>query len=66
VAISTAITAPTVIAPVAADRIASVRLAPTRERTKDWLVGNNAVVMAVLFVVFSTSLIGDAIQIRTS
>jgi hypothetical protein len=41
------------------------RLDSTLDRAKAWLIGNNTAVMAVLVVVFGTSLLGDAIQILT-
>lgn len=53
----------TVAVPVIGFLIAGPRLAPTLDRAKAWLIDNNAAVMAVLFVVFAVSLIGDAIQI---
>lgn len=66
VATFTAIAAATVTVPVVAYLVASDRLAPTLDRTKDWLVEHNTAVMAVLFLVFSASLIGDAVQILTA
>lgn len=63
VAIFTVIASATIVAPVAAYLVASDHLASTLDRTKDWLIENNAAVMAVLFIVFSASLIGDAVQI---
>ncbi len=63
IAVFTLIAASTVMVPVIAYLIAGERLDPTLDRTKAWLIDNNAAVMAVLFVVFGASLVGDAIQI---
>ncbi len=65
VAVFTMIAAITVTVPVVAYLIAGKRLDPTLDRTKAWLIGNNAAVMAVLLLVFGVSLLGDAIQILT-
>jgi len=61
----TLVAAITVAAPVLSYLVAGSRLDPTLDRTKAWLIGNNAAVMAVLLVVFGVSLLGDAIQILT-
>lgn len=65
VAVFTAVAAITVAVPVIAYLIAGQRLDPTLERAKSWLIGNNSAVMAVLFIVFGISLLGDAIEILT-
>jgi len=65
VVVFTLIAAITVTVPVVAYLIAGKRLDSTLDRTKAWLISNNATVMAVLLVVFGVSLLGDAIQILT-
>jgi len=65
VAVFTLIAAITVIVPVVAYLIGGERLDPTLDRTKAWLIANNTAVMAVLFLVFSVSLFGDALEILT-
>jgi threonine/homoserine/homoserine lactone efflux protein len=65
IVVFTAIASITVTVPVIGYLIAGRRLDPTLDRTKAWLIGNNAAVMAVLFLVFGVSLVGDAIQILT-
>ena len=55
----------TVVAPVTAFLIAGHRIDDKLETAKDWLITNNAAVMAVLLVVFGANLIGDAIGILT-
>jgi threonine/homoserine/homoserine lactone efflux protein len=65
VLVFTMIAAITVLVPVVGYLIAGRRLDPTLDRTKAWLIGNNTAVMAVLFIVFGVSLLGDAIQILT-
>jgi threonine/homoserine/homoserine lactone efflux protein len=65
IAVFTAIASLTVAVPVVAYLIAGPRLDPTLDRTKAWLIDNNAAIMAVLFFVFGASLLGDAIQILT-
>ena len=65
VAVFTVIAAISVLVPVIAYLIAGPRLDPTLDTAKGWLIGNNAAVMAVLFLVFGVSLFGDAIQILT-
>lgn len=62
-AVFTGVAAATVAVPVLAYQFAGERLDPTLDHTKTWLIANNATVMAVLFVVFGVSLLGDAIQI---
>jgi threonine/homoserine/homoserine lactone efflux protein len=65
VVVFTVIAAISVLVPVIAYLIAGPRLDPTLDTAKGWLIGNNAAVMAVLFLVFGFSLFGDAIQILT-
>ncbi len=65
VVVFTAIAAITVTVPVISYLIAGKRLDPTLDHAKAWLIGNNTAVMAVLILVFGTSLLGDAIQILT-
>jgi threonine/homoserine/homoserine lactone efflux protein len=65
IAVFTFIAAITVTVPVVGYLVAGRRLEPMLDRTKAWLIANNAAVMAVLFLVFGVSLIGDAIQILT-
>ena len=61
--IFTLIASITVIVPVIGYLIAGDRSDDVLSSAKTWLVQNNAAVMAVLFLVFSVSLIGDAIAI---
>lgn len=61
----TALATLTVTLPVLGYLVAGRRLAPALDRTKTWLIANNATVMAVLLVVFGVSLLGDALQILT-
>ncbi|MGA7690118.1 MAG: GAP family protein [Jiangellales bacterium] len=49
--------------PIVAHLVAAARLDPTLDRTKAWLIDNNAAVMAVLLLVFGVSLLGDSIEI---
>jgi len=63
VVVFTVIAAMSVLVPVIAYLVAGSRLDPTLDTTKGWLIGNNAAVMAVLFLIFGVSLFGDAIQI---
>ena len=65
VVVFTLIAAISVMVPVLAYLIAGSRIDPTLDTAKGWLIGNNAAVMAVLFLVFGVSLFGDAIQILT-
>ena len=65
VVVFTLIASISVTVPVVAYLIAGKRLDPTLDRTKAWLIDNNTAVMAVLFVIFGVSLLGDAIQILT-
>ncbi len=61
----TAVAAMSVVVPVAAYLVSGHRLDRRLDAAKEWLIGNNQAVMAVLFIVFSASLIGDAIEILT-
>ena len=63
VIVFTLIAGVTVVAPVVAFLVAGHRIDDQPDSGKDWLVNNNAAVVAVLFVVFAASLIGDAIGI---
>lgn len=56
----------TVLLPVIVFLIAGDRMAGPLQAAKDWLLGNNSTVMAVLLIVFSASLVGDGIQILSS
>jgi threonine/homoserine/homoserine lactone efflux protein len=62
-AVFTVVAAATVVVPVVGFLIAGDRIDRTLDATKDWLIHNNAAVMAVLLVVFGVSLLGDGIQI---
>jgi threonine/homoserine/homoserine lactone efflux protein len=66
IAVFTLVAASTVLVPVFGYLIAGKRLDPTLLRAKDWLVANNAAVMAVLFLVFGVNLVGDGLGILTS
>jgi len=59
----TLIAASTVIVPVVGYLIAGERADDVFARTKQWLIQNNSVVMAVLLLVFGVSLLGDAMEI---
>ena len=52
-----------VAAPVVLNLILGSRAEPTLTEMKDWLITNNATVMAVLFVVLGAKLLGDGISI---
>ena len=65
VAVFSVVAGLTVLVPVVGYLAAGDRLDPTLDATKVWLIANNAAVMAVLFVVFGFSLVGDAIQVLT-
>lgn len=65
VVVFTLIASISVTVPVVAYLIAGKRLDPTLDHAKAWLIANNTAVMAVLFVIFGVSLLGDAIQILT-
>jgi threonine/homoserine/homoserine lactone efflux protein len=66
VAVFTALAASTVLLPTIAYLVAGSRLDQTLAETKDWLTANNAAVMAVLFLVFGASLLGDGLEILGS
>lgn len=53
----------TVALPVIANLIAGEKAAPALETMKEWLIANNATVMAVLFVVLGAKVLGDGIAI---
>lgn len=53
----------TLIVPVVGYLAARERMTPVLDTMKVWLVGNNATVMAVLFVVLGAKLLGDGISI---
>lgn len=59
----TILAAATVLVPTLAYVVAGERLDPVLGSAKDWLTDNNATVMAVLFLVFGFSLVGDGIEI---
>ncbi len=65
VAVFAFLAASTVIVPVIGYLVAGPPVASSLTELKDWLVGNNAAVMSVLFLVFGASLLGDAMQILT-
>ncbi len=66
VAIFTAIAAITVMVPVIAYLVAGHRLDDLLDATKDWLIRNNSVVMAVLLLVIGVTLVGDAIEVLSN
>ncbi len=63
IAVFTVVASLTIAIPVLGYLIAGERLQPTLDSTKDWLIGNNAAVMSVLFMVFGVIPVGDAIEI---
>lgn len=63
IAVFTAVAASTVLLPTLGYLVAGKRLDPTLADAKEWLVSNNAAVMAVLLLVFGVSLVGDGIAI---
>lgn len=63
VAVFTALAASTVLVPTLGYLVAGARLDQLLADTKDWLTTNNAAVMAVLFLVFGASLVGDGVEI---
>ena len=63
IVVFTLIASLTVAVPVIGFLVAGDRLGPVLDRSKAWLIENNGAVMAVLFIVFAVSLVGDAIQI---
>ncbi len=62
-AVFTLVAASTVLLPTLGYLVAGKRLDPTLADAKEWLVANNAAVMAVLLLVFGVSLVGDGIAI---
>lgn len=66
VAVFTALAAATVLVPVVAYLVAGDRLDESLERTKTWLVANNAAVIAVLLLVFGLNLVGNGLSILTA
>ena len=66
VAIFTALASLSIALPTFGYLIAGERVQPTLSRTKDWLIANNGLVTALLFLVFSALLLGDALAILTS
>lgn len=65
-AVFTVIAALTVAVPVLAFLVAADAMTPRLDTLKDWLIANNATVMAVLFAVIGFNLVGDGIQILAS
>ncbi len=53
----------TIAIPVVGYLIAGDRARPALDSTKDWMIQNNAAIMAVLVLVFGVILVGDAIEI---
>lgn len=66
VAVFAVVAGSTVLAPVLASLVAGDRLTPSLDAIKDTLIRQNQAVMAVLFVVFGMSLLGDGIEILFS
>lgn len=66
IAVFTVLAASTVLAPTIGYLVAGARLDEVLASAKDWLTSNNAAVMAVLFLVFGFSLVGDALEILGS
>jgi len=56
----------TLMVPVVGYLIAGDRMRPTLDSMKAWMLVNNAVVMAVLFVVLGAKVLGDGISILTA
>ena len=52
-----------VAAPVALNLILGSKAQPALTEMKEWLIDNNATVMAVLFVVLGAKVLGDGISI---
>ena len=61
IAVFTIIAASTVLGPVIAYLAASAKMAEPLERLREWLVDNNAVIMAVLLLVIGVSVVGKGI-----
>ena len=53
----------TIIVPVIGYLLASERITPALDATKEWLTSNSNTVMAVLFVVLGAKLLGDGIAV---
>jgi threonine/homoserine/homoserine lactone efflux protein len=65
VVVFTVLASITVTVPVVGYLLTGGRLDATLDRAKTWLIGNNAVVMAVLLAVFGANLLGTGLQILT-
>lgn len=61
-AVFVAIASLTVLAPVVYYFIAGDRADATLDSMKEWLIGNNAAVMGVLFLIFGVKLLTDGVQ----
>jgi len=61
IAVFTLIAASTVLVPVIAYLVAAAKMAAPLERLREWLVDNNATIMAVLLLVIGVSVIGKGI-----
>lgn len=61
IAVFTVIAASTVLGPVIAYLAASAKMAEPLERLREWLVDNNAAIMAVLLLVIGVSVVGKGI-----
>jgi threonine/homoserine/homoserine lactone efflux protein len=61
IAVFTVIAASTVLGPVIAYLAASAKMAEPLERLRNWLVDNNATIMAVLLLVIGVSVVGQGI-----
>lgn len=61
ITVFTVIAASTVLGPVIAYLAASAKMAEPLERLRDWLVDNNAAIMAVLLLVIGVSVVGKGI-----
>ena len=61
VIIFTVLAGSTVLIPVVAYLVASARMREPLERLREWLVGNNATIMAVLLLVIGFSMIGKGL-----
>ena len=63
VGVFTVLASLTIIVPTVGYLVAGQRVQPALTRAKDWLIGNNSTVTAVLFLVFAAILLGDALTI---
>jgi threonine/homoserine/homoserine lactone efflux protein len=61
IAVFTVIAASTVLGPVIAYLAASAKMAEPLQRLREWLVDNNAAIMAVLLLVIGVSVVGKGI-----